>query len=235
MNLTDARHADVAKGREFIEHLLTWFEDNGRHDLPWRKTKDPWHTLIAPLLLRKTTTRQVATIYKSFISKFPTPEALASSNVNEVERVLRPLGMEHTRSVRMVELAEKIVKLHRGAVPSTLKELKELPLVGDYTAREVLCVAFGRDEPMLDRNMIRILQRMFSVRSERERPHTDPEIWKIAENLMPKGRAREFNYAVMDFAHKMCKARRPLCPTCPMRYICNYASKALSRGQARKG
>jgi A/G-specific adenine glycosylase len=104
-----------------------------------------------------------------------------------------------------------------------MRELLELPLVGRYAASEVLSVAYGRDEPAMDRNMIRVLQRVYSAKSLKKRPHTDDAMWGFAKEAVPKGRSREYNYAVMDFAHSVCKARRPLCGTCTMKDICEYA------------
>ena len=213
------------KKEEFRKRLLAWFENNGRKDIPWRKTSDAWPTLLASVLLRKTTRRQVEKVYRSFIARFPNPEALALSSPIEVERALQPLGMEHLRAEGVVKLAKQLVNSFKGSVPSTARELEDLPMVGPYTAREVLCIAFGQDEPMLDRNMIRVIQRVFSFKSARRRPNTDPNLWAQAKELIPEGKGREFNYAIMDFAHDVCRARQPLCYNCPMNSICDYASQ----------
>jgi len=217
----------TSKNKEFVNRLLAWFSKNGRHDLPWRQTRDPWHTLIAATLLRKTTTDQAAKMYVKFIEKFATPELLASADPADVKDMLRPLGMEHTRAQKLTELAREIIKRYDGIIPSTLEELKGLPLVGNYTASEVLCVAFGKDEPMVDRNMIRIMQRVFSFTSKKKRPHTDQLTWQFARTLIPPGSGREFNYGIMDFAHYVCKARDPLCQICLINDICDYGIKRL--------
>jgi A/G-specific adenine glycosylase len=217
----------IAKAPEFVDRLLDWFAQNGRHNLPWRQTRDPWLTLLAPVLLRKTTGQQVALVYTDFVSSYPNPEALGRATEAEVEAIIHPLGIEHHRATGMIALAKDIVKNHSGSVPSELDELKNLPLIGDYSAREVLCAAFGQDEAMMDRNMIRIMQRVFSLSSSKKRPHTDPRMWELANSILPKGRAREYNYAIMDFAHSVCKASNPLCPMCPMNDICDYARSAI--------
>jgi A/G-specific adenine glycosylase len=213
---------DEQKKEEFRKRLLAWFKKNGRKDIPWRKTRDAWPTLLASVLLRKTARGQVEKVYRSFAARFPNPEALARSSPIEVEHALQPLGMEHRRAEGLVNLGKQLVDSFKGSVPSTARELEDLPMVGPYTAREVLCIAFGQDEPMLDRNMIRIIQRVFSFKSTKRRPHTDPELWAQAKELIPEGRGREFNYAIMDFAHDVCKARQPLCRACLMRDICDY-------------
>jgi A/G-specific adenine glycosylase len=201
--------------------------------LPWRRTRDPWLTLIAPVLLRKTTGKQVAAVYEEFAKRYSSPAALARAPASEVADLIGALGLSK-RATQMKKLASEIVEVHGGSVPATLEQLEQLPLVGRYAASEVLSVAYGRDEPAMDRNMIRILQRVFSAKSYRKRPHTDKKMWDFARSAVPEGRSREYNYAIMDFAHSVCRARQPLCETCLMNDICDYgAARGRPEGERR--
>ena len=218
---------DKIKIEEFKKQIIEWYEVHGDKHLPWRNTKDSWAVLIASLLLRKTTTAQVIEVYEEFLRKFPNPQAVLSAGEEEVKKSIRPLGIEHQRTKCIMELAKELVGQFNGQIPCSKEELKKLPGVGDYTASEVLLVAYNKPEPLLDRNMIRVLERVFGVKSAKKRPHTDRELWLFAKALVPEGseEARKFNFGVLDFARKICTARDPQCAICPVKGICQYFSR----------
>ncbi|BAA79857.2 A/G-specific adenine glycosylase [Aeropyrum pernix spindle-shaped virus 1] len=204
--------------------LIEWYRVYGDKDLPWRNTADPWAILVAAFLLRKTTARQVVRVYEEFLRRYPNPKALASAREDEVRELIRPLGIEHQRAKHLIELAKHIEARYGGRIPCSKEKLKELPGVGDYIASEVLLAACGSPEPLLDRNMIRILERVLGVKSAKKRPHTDPKMWSTARRIVPKDpdMAKEFNYGMLDLARKICTARKPLCTECPLNDICIY-------------
>jgi len=211
-----------ASPRSFATVMVEWYRLHGDKDLPWRATSDPWAVLVAALLLRKTTVRQVVGVFGEFLRRWPSPRELAGAAVEEVEEVLRPLGMEKVRARLFKRLAEELLSKYGGEVPLSLDELKELPGVGDYAAREVLVAVAGAAEPLLDRNAARVLERVFGVRSRRQRPHTDPALWEFAKRLVPPESPREYNFGLLDFARKICTARSPRCETCPLASCCRY-------------
>ncbi|MEM2288703.1 MAG: A/G-specific adenine glycosylase, partial [Sulfolobales archaeon] len=189
--------ADFAiKAEIFRRRIIEWYRFFGDRDLPWRVTGDPWAVLVAAFMLRKTTTKQVLKVYEEFIKKYPTPQSLMEADVRELEELIRPLGIERKRARHLVELAKHIVKRFGGAIPCFREKLLELPGVGDYIASEVLLATCHQPEPLLDRNMIRVLERVFGVKSSKPRPHTDPVLWSFAKLLVPKDplEARDFNY-----------------------------------------
>ena len=222
---------DSEKIKVFRERILKWYKEYGDRHLPWRNTSSAWAILVAAFLLRKTTTKQVVKVYKEFIRKYPTPKALISASEDEVKELIRPLGIEHQRAKHLRELAQYIEERFGGEIPCNKEKLKELPGVGDYIASEVLLGACSKPEPLLDRNMIRIIERVFGVKSAKKRPHTDQKLWAFAKMLVPKDldKAKAFNYGVLDFARKICTARNPKCSVCPITDICNYYSKRAKR------
>ncbi len=232
MNLLDPSFNN--KVGAFQEAVIEWYRSHGDRSLPWRATRDPWAVLVAAFLLRKTTTSQVVGVYEEFLKHYPSPRALLSASEDEVKRIIQPLGIEHVRARHLKELAEHVERRFEGRIPCSKEELKKLPGVGDYTASEVLLAACGRPEPLLDRNMIRVIERVFSVRSSRSRPHTDPQLWHFARTLVPRDPelAREFNYGVLDLARKICTAGSPKCTTCPLTHICDHYLKLKSSPQA---
>jgi A/G-specific adenine glycosylase len=105
-------------------------------------------------------------------------------------------------------------------VPASQQELEALPGVGRYIARAVLAVAFGQRLPLLDPNVIRVLDRVFDVRSERSRPREDPSLWAFLEELVPPSRSGDFGLALVDLGALICTNRRPKCSGCPLSDRC---------------
>lgn len=219
---------DREKVEEFKKRIIKWYEEHGDKDLPWRRTGDPWAVLVAAFLLRKTTTKQVVAVYERFLEQYPTPDALLRADPSEIKELLRPLGIEHKRTEHLKMLAERISSQFNGRVPCEKRLLKTLPGVGDYIASEVLLIACGKPEPLLDRNMIRVLERVLNIKSTKKRPHTDKKLWAVAKTIVPKdpSDAKKFNFGILDFARSICTARSPKCRDCPLNNMCRfYASE----------
>jgi A/G-specific adenine glycosylase len=206
----------------FRRRVIEWYEKHGDKHLPWRKTNDGWAVLVASLLLRKTTVAQVVNVYSQFLMKFPNPQSLLSASEDYVKSVIRPLGIEHQRAKHFKELAKILLERFGGKVPCDRQELKKLPGIGDYIASEILLRICGEPAPLLDRNMIRVIGRFFGVKSDKKRPHMDPELWSFAKELVPKNpeEAEKFNFGVLDFARKVCTVRTPHCTVCPAKDLC---------------
>jgi len=225
-------HPDEATIEEFRKRIIAWYEESGDKRLPWRKVKDGWAVLVASLFLRKTTVAQVAKMYERFLKRFPSPQSLLSAEEGEVAEIIRPLGI-HQRTRQLRELAKVLVEHFEGKVPCSREELKKLPGIGDYIAAEVLLRVCNQPEPLLDRNMIRVIERVFGVKSAKKRPHTDPELWSFARELVPKDpeEAEKFNFGVLDFARKVCKARNPRCNECFVADLCQHFQGIEMRGR----
>ncbi|GKS67904.1 hypothetical protein YTPLAS73_14510 [Nitrosarchaeum sp.] len=144
--------------------------------------------------------------------------------MRKLKKVLKPLGLEHTRSKHLKDLSKKILADFNGKVPGTKKELLSLPGVGPYTANAVLCFSFGHDVSMLDVNILRVIERVFSPDVNNARGASDKNLWEFVEKLPPAGKGKEFNYAILDLAGEICASRNPKCSSCPMRKICNFVN-----------
>ena len=110
-----------------------------------------------------------------------------------------------------------VVERHGGALPGDLEALRALPGVGPYTARAVLAFAFERDVGVLDVNAARVVMRAVAGR----RP-TPTELQRLADDLVPSGRAWEWNQAVLDLGAQICTARAPDCGRCPVADSCAW-------------
>jgi A/G-specific adenine glycosylase len=201
----------------FRDVLLTWGEGR-RADLPWRSTRDPWRVLVSETMLQQTGVDRVAPRYEEFIAALPTPTACAQAARGDVIRLWDGLGY-YRRAVHLHEAAGMVVRDHDGEVPGDLAALLALPGVGPYTARAVLSLAFGRDVGVLDTNVGRVLAR--AVVGQQMRP---ADAQRIADELVPAGRARDWNQAMMDFGATVCQKRRPRCGQCPAQHLCAWVS-----------
>ena len=210
---------DNLKRRRFVKKLLDWGRRNRRR-FPWREAADPYRVLVAELMLQRTQAPQVEGIYQRFFEEFPTLEAASCAPLRRIEKILGHLGLNH-RIPRIHRILKWIAEEHGGRVPDTLDGLKALPGVGDYIAHAVLCFGYGRDVPILDPNVYRVLHRVFGLTSSKKRPRDDPKVWGFAAELVPAGKAKLYNEALLDLGAVVCR-KKPLCPQCPVRSICEY-------------
>lgn len=209
---------NLQKLRRFQGEMIRFYKEKGRK-FPWREdAENPWMILLAELLLRKTTAEQVEKVY--LVLREYAPCMIATMKLQILSDMLKPLGIHRERARLIKQIAIRICEQNK--VPEDKKELLKLPGVGEYTANAVLCVSYGVPLPMMDRNMIRVLSRVFGIKSKKPRPHTDRYLWKFAEKLVPSNNCRDFNWGVLDFASLICRARKPLCVKCSLKDICEY-------------
>jgi len=209
------------KAREFQRRLLHW-DVRGKRSLPWRQhSRTAYEVLIAELLLRKTGMVTVRRVYDEFLARFPSPDELARAEIAEIGAVIGVLGLAD-RARLLKAMAHQLIEIHSGQVPRSKAELKKLAGVGDYTAHAVLCFAYGKSLPLVDSNVVRVLQRVFSFKSSKRRPHTDPVLWQASYEVIAGAPPVRANQALLDFAGTVCVHRNPKCDSCPMRDLCDY-------------
>jgi A/G-specific adenine glycosylase len=165
--------------------------------------------------------------YESFTQRYSSPAVLAATSADEIATSIRRLGIAD-RGRLLKSLGERLSE-HGGRIPRSLEQLTALPGVGRYAANAVLCFAYRRRVPIVDTNVIRVLDRVFSVRSSKARPHTDAFLWEAAAQLVPADHPVAYNRALLDFAATICTHRRPHCGQCPMTAICNYYGEESNR------
>ncbi|NQT50609.1 A/G-specific adenine glycosylase [bacterium] len=206
----------------FRRKLLSWYGENARR-FAWRRTRNPYHILVAEVLLQQTDAKKAASIYDSFLAAYPTPGVLAKARQSAVLRYVARIGLDY-RAGRLIRIARAIMANHGGRVPRDRGELLALPGVGPYMANAVLFSAFGCRLAVLDTNVVRVIARFFALTSKRSRPRTDPALWKVAADLLPRRRdlSRTWNYALLDFAALVCRHHRPRCVSCTCRRRCCY-------------
>lgn len=224
----------VNRSDRIAVEILKWGSASLR-DLPWRRTRDPWHVLVSEVMLQQTSVARVLPKYDAFIEAFPTPGALASAQLGDALQLWSGLGYPR-RCRNLREAAIVIDRDFNGAMPSTLEDMLLLPGVGQYTARAVLAFAHHADVAVVDTNVSRVLSRLEG------RPLKTKELQETADSLLPLGLAWEWNQIMMDFGARHCTARSPHCNECPLHGLCAWhgdgddpapASAGASKPQAR--
>lgn len=197
--------------------LLAWGAQ-ARRDLPWRQTRDPWAVLVAETMLQQTQVPRVVPRFESFLARFPTVAACASSPVGDVVAEWAGLGYNR-RAVHLHRCAVAVCERHGGALPADLDALLALPGVGPYTARAVLGFAFERDVGLVDTNAGRFVARALAGSALGRRGAQE-----LADAAVPPGRGWEWGQTVFDLGALVCTKRAPSCERCPIVSRCAWAS-----------
>jgi A/G-specific adenine glycosylase len=201
--------------------ILTWYRLHGR-TLPWRGIRDPYRILLSEIMLQQTQVSRVLVKYPLFLKRFPTISALARARRSDVVRTWQGMGYNN-RAVRLHTLAREVVASRGGRIPATEAALIALPGIGTYTARAVLCSAFGEPVSFVDVNIRRLFSRIFWKMPDTGRMMPEGTIREIAERILHRKRAYDWNQALMDIGATICTARTPLCGECPLAGLCASA------------
>lgn len=205
--------------------ILNWYRQNGRH-LPWRSTDDPYKIMIAELLLQKTDVEKVKVVYEKFVGHWPTIQLLYKEDFYAIANVIEPLGLKY-KTARLKSIANIIVTKFGGRIPETTKMLLELPGIGRYIASAIKCFAYNKRTAILDTNVVRILDRVLGISSQKQRPRDDALLWDLAQELLPHENVKEYNWALLDFGSIICKSRRPLCNVCTLQGMCTFYNSSI--------
>lgn len=184
-----------AKREHFLRTLFAWYEKNGRHHLPWRKTTNPYRILVSEVMLQQTQVDRVIPKYRAFLKQFPTAKALAAASLGEVLVAWQGLG--YNRRAKLLKAAAEAVVLQGGRFPKTYDGLRKLPGVGPYTAAAVMAFAYNEAVPLIETNVRTVYLHHFW-------PHdatdvTDQEILALVVATLPRDNARHFYAALMDY------------------------------------
>lgn len=173
---------------------LVWrhYRLHGRRNLPWRKNTNPYRILVSEIMLQQTQVERVAPLYETFVRAFPTARKLACTPLSEVLKSWQGLG--YNRRAKMLHAAAK--RIAEGRFPRTVPELEALPGVGQYTARAIAAFAYNQDVILVETNIRTAILHHFFPGKEKV---SDKAVERILEELLPKGKAREWYSALMDY------------------------------------
>ena len=220
-NKTSVELPSIESMHSFREKVTQWFDSNHR-DYPWRNTRDPFRVLIAEMMLRRTRADQVKEVYDKLFAEYPDAKSMAEAPDSKLENILYSLGLKW-RTPAFSLVAREIKKRYECKVPETRRELTTLPGVGDYVAGAVLSIAFGKEEWMVDSNIVRVFRRYFGVKTSAE-GRRDRHIIDMARMYVSGSNPRRANLAILDFAALVCIPSNPGCEECPLMEGCKTAS-----------
>jgi A/G-specific adenine glycosylase len=190
-----------------VTPLGSWYRDHGRHDLPWRQTRDRWAILVSEVMLHQTPVGRVLPAWSTFLERFPTPAATQAAGPGAVIEAWGRLGYPR-RARRLWEAADRIA---RNGWPA---DLTELAGVGRYTAAAVAALADDTDALGVEVNIRRVCERTAGARLGERAAE------RRAEELTAGLSGRDRLLALMDLGALVCTSRLPRCPECPLRPGC---------------
>ena len=180
----------------FRQKLLAWYDENKR-DLPWRRSKNPYHIWVSEIMLQQTRVDTVIPYYERFLEWFPTVESLANAPEERLLKVWEGLGY-YSRVRNMQTAARQIMFDFQGEFPSTYEGISSLKGIGPYTAGAISSIAFNIPQPAVDGNVMRVLARLFEVNHDIGNPSNRKIFQAMMEVLIDPDRPGDFNQALMD-------------------------------------
>lgn len=202
---------------DFVDTLrrrLFAFYNARSRDLPWRREADPYRVWVSEVMLQQTRVEAVIPYYERWMRRFPTLDALAEADVDDVLREWQGLGY-YARARNLHRAARLVRERYHGQIPGDLEALRQLPGVGEYTAGAIASIAFGIPAPAIDGNVRRVFSRLL------DDPDPAPaELRRVVAALVPEDRPGDFNQALMELGATVCTPRSPECDRCPVAVLC---------------
>ena len=209
----------------FSDALLHWFDQHGRHDLPWQVADDPYKVWVSEIMLQQTQVKTVLNYFDRFMARFPTVDDLGQATWDEVAPYWAGLG--YYARARNLHKAAAIVK-QAGHFPTTLEDWIALPGIGRSTAGALMSLGLRQYGVIMDGNVKRVLARFFAIEDDLSKPVHERAMWELAEKLCPKQRNHDYTQAIMDLGATICTPKKPLCLYCPMQSECQAFKQGLT-------
>jgi A/G-specific adenine glycosylase len=198
--------------------LLKWYAKHGR-SMPWRDHPDPYAVWVSEIMLQQTRVETVIPYFEKWMKLFPDVNSLANAKERDVLNAWEGLGY-YTRARNLHKAAKIIVSKFNGQLPRDLEALRSLPGIGRYTVGAIASIAFKMDQATLDGNLRRVFARLYDVTEFADSPAGEKILWGYAAQNLPKGKAGDYNQALMDLGATICLPKNPRCLLCPLMAIC---------------
>ena len=195
---------------------------------------DPFTLLIAVILSAQTTDSGVNRVTPFLFERYPTPHALASARLGDVEKIIKPTGFFRMKAKSIVNAAKAIVERYGGKVPREREALETIPGVGRKTAAVVMSVAFEGAAIAVDTHVFRVSHRLGLTLGVTPRDVEDD-----LEKIVPRAKWRFVSHWLILHGRAICKAPWPLCEVCPLNRLCPTvpirAKAAAAGAEKRRG
>lgn len=207
----------------FAGRLIEWQRREGRHDLPWQGTRDPYRVWLSEVMLQQTQVSSVLAYYPRFLARFPDVQALAAAHEDEVMALWSGLGY-YSRARNLHRCAQVVVSEHAGVFPASALALELLPGIGASTAAAIAAFCHGERISILDGNVRRVLTRLLAFEGDQAQPAQQRALWQLAQALLPNAPEADdmaaYTQGLMDLGATLCTRSRPHCDRCPVQALC---------------
>jgi len=181
---------------------------------------NPYELLVATILSAQCTDERVNLVTPGLFRHYPTARDLARANPERLEGEIRSTGFFRAKTRSLLGMAQAVVERHGGEVPGARDALTALPGVGLKTANVVIGNAFGGDALAVDTHVFRVSQRLSLARSD-----DAEEIHDQLVATLPRGRLTQATHLLIIHGRRICHARTPACPACPVLALCPWPDK----------
>ena len=199
--------------------LLKWYDDN-RRILPWREEPTPYRVWVSEIMLQQTRVEAVKPYFERFMNALPDIRALAEAEEEVLLKLWEGLGY-YNRVRNLQKAAIQIMEEYGGIMPDSYEELMKLKGIGSYTAGAISSIAYGKANPAVDGNVLRVVSRICKddrlISDAKVKLSVEQALWKV----IPKERPGDFNQAMMEIGACICIPNgAPHCEECPLQEVC---------------
>lgn len=200
-----------------VDALKKWFKSSKR-DLPWREDSTPYSVWVSEVMLQQTQVSVVVPYFLRWMERFPTIEALAEANLDEVIKEWEGLGY-YSRARNLHQGAKDVVENYGGILPDNLEGLRKIKGIGDYTAGAIMNFAFNKKAPAIDGNVIRVITRKFGITDDVTKRQTQKQIRDSVIDFLPESEPWVVSEALIELGATICM-KKPKCGQCPLKAGC---------------
>jgi A/G-specific adenine glycosylase len=219
---------------DFAQQLLSWFDDHGRHNLPWQDNRNAYRVWVSEIMLQQTQVATVIPYFERFMARFPQLSDLAAAPVDDVLALWTGLGY-YSRARNLHKCAQVVTEQYQGNFPTDTQTLAQLPGIGPSTAAAIVSQAYNKPAAILDGNVKRVLTRIYAIEGWPGQKVIEQQLWELAKQLTPQQRNADYTQAIMDLGATICRRNKPLCVACPMQNNCQaLAQDKVSELPTRK-
>ncbi|WP_081988524.1 A/G-specific adenine glycosylase, partial [Halobacillus sp. BBL2006] len=205
--------------------MIDWFQKEQRI-LPWRENQDPYRVWVSEIMLQQTRVDTVIPYFNNFLTKFPTLEALADADEQEVLKAWEGLGY-YSRARNLQNAVREVVEEYGGVVPNDPDEVGKLKGVGPYTKGAILSIAYDTPEPAVDGNVMRVLSRILHVEEDIAKQSTRKLFEELVRELISIEDPSSFNQGLMELGALICTPKTPSCMLCPIQEQCRAFEEGI--------
>ncbi|WP_411219108.1 A/G-specific adenine glycosylase [Terribacillus saccharophilus] len=209
----------------FQNDLINWFQQEKR-SLPWRENRDPYRIWVSEIMLQQTKVDTVIPYFHRFMERFPTIQALAEADEQDVLKAWEGLGY-YSRARNLQTAVREVAEIHAGKVPDDVEQLGKLKGVGPYTKGAILSIAYGIPQPAVDGNVMRVLSRILLITEDIAKPKARKIFEAAVGKMISKDDPSSFNQGMMELGALICTPKKPACMLCPVQEHCAAYQQGL--------